>query len=88
MVETVVLRERIRELLTEVVRGEDLLAGIADDTPLREAGVSSMTLINLLSRMEVEFGFEWDEDVDADQLRSIRVLADYVAREYPELVDV
>lgn len=87
MVETRALRERIRGLLADVVKGEDLLAGIADDTPLREAGVSSMALISLLSSMEAEFGFEWDEDVDADQLRSIGVLADYVAREYPDLVD-
>jgi len=46
---------------------------------LREAGVSSNALVSLLVAMEDEFGFEWDDDVRPEVLRSIESLADHVA---------
>lgn len=40
--------------------------------------MSSTALVSLLVAMEDAFGFEWDEDVRPEALRSIASLADHV----------
>ncbi len=49
-----------------------------DTMSLREAGVSSTGLVSLLVAMEETFGFEWEDDVEPEVLRSIDSLAGHV----------
>ncbi|MCF3180162.1 MULTISPECIES: phosphopantetheine-binding protein [unclassified Streptomyces] len=73
------VRLRIRGLLVELSGSDRFVDQVPDDVSLREAGVSSTALVSLLVAMEDAFGFEWDDDVQPEVLRSIRSLADYVA---------
>lgn len=72
-------RQRIRGLLAELFGADSFATGVSDTVSLREAGVSSTALVSLLVAMEDEFGFEWDDDVRPEALRSIGSLADHVA---------
>jgi acyl carrier protein len=72
------VRERIRELLRELIGGDRLVGGLSDTESLRKAGVSSTTLVSLLVAMEDAFGFEWNDDVDPAALRSIESLTGHV----------
>ena len=72
-------RQRIRELLVDVFGGDRFVGGVSDTVSLREAGVPSTALVSLLVAMEDAFGFEWDDDVQPEVLRSIDSLAGYVA---------
>jgi acyl carrier protein len=79
VVETAVdARQRIRELLVEIFGGDRFVGGVPDTLSLREAGVPSTALVSLLVAMEDAFGFEWDDDVRPEVLRSIDSLAGYV----------
>ncbi|MFF1781852.1 phosphopantetheine-binding protein [Streptomyces virginiae] len=81
MLDTAVdVRRRIRGLLVELSGSDRFVDAIPDDVSLREAGVSSTALVNLLVAMEDAFGFEWDDDVRPEVLRSIGSLADHVAQ--------
>ncbi|MYR42907.1 phosphopantetheine-binding protein [Streptomyces sp. SID5910] len=72
------VRQRIRALLVDLF-GDDRFAGNVSDTEsLRQAGMSSTALVSLLVAMEDAFGFEWDEDVRPEALRSIDSLAGHV----------
>jgi acyl carrier protein len=71
-------RLRIRELLVEIFGGDRFVSGVPDTLSLREAGVPSTALVSLLVAMEDAFGFEWDDDVQPEVLRSIDSLAGYV----------
>jgi acyl carrier protein len=71
-------RQRIRELLVGVFGGDRFVGGVSDTVSLREAGVPSTALVSLLVAMEDTFGFEWDDDVQPEVLRSIDSLAGYV----------
>ncbi len=71
-------RQRIRTLLVEMYGGDSFVANLSDTVSLREAGVSSTALVSLLVAMEDTFGFEWDDDVRPEALRSIGSLADHV----------
>jgi acyl carrier protein len=71
-------RQRIRELLVEIFGGDRFVGGVPDTLSLREAGVPSTALVSLLVAMEDAFGFEWDDDVQPEVLRSIDSLAGYV----------
>lgn len=72
-------RQRIRALLVDLFGGDRFISTVPDTVSLREAGVSSNALVSLLVAMEDEFGFEWDDDVRPEVLRSIESLADHVA---------
>ncbi|MCL6296863.1 phosphopantetheine-binding protein [Streptomyces kronopolitis] len=72
------VRQRIRGLLVELFGTDRFVGGVADDVSLREAGVSSTALVSLLVAMEDTFGFEWDDEVRPEVLRSIDSLAGYV----------
>jgi acyl carrier protein len=72
------VRQRIRELLGELYGGGGLPGAVPDTLSLREAGVSSTALVSLLVAMEDAFGFEWDDDVQPEVLRSIDSLAGHV----------
>lgn len=75
---TVEVRQRIRALLVELL-GNDRLAGtVSDGESLRVAGLSSSALVSLLVAMEDAFGFEWQDDVEPEVLRSIDSLAGHV----------
>ncbi|MET7641816.1 phosphopantetheine-binding protein [Streptomyces sp. NPDC005438] len=76
--EAVAVRQRIRELLAEIFGGNRRLDGVPDTMSLREAGVSSTALVSLLVAMEDTFGFEWEDDVRPEVLRSIDSLAGHV----------
>ncbi|MEV8528863.1 MULTISPECIES: hypothetical protein [unclassified Streptomyces] len=72
------VRQRIRELLVDVFGGPSFVSGVQDAVSLREAGVPSTALVALLVAMEDAFGFEWDDDVQPEVLRSIDSLAGHV----------
>ncbi len=72
------VRQRIRALLEDLYRGDDFVGKVSDTVSLRQAGVSSNALVGLLVAMEDAFGFEWNDDVEPEALRSIESLADYV----------
>ncbi|MEV0125740.1 hypothetical protein AB0I16_30045 [Streptomyces sp. NPDC050703] len=72
------VRQRIRELLVDVFGGPSFVGGVPDTVSLREAGVPSTALVALLVAMEDAFGFEWDDDVRPEVLRSIDSLAGHV----------
>ncbi|MFF2012663.1 hypothetical protein ACFVWY_26805 [Streptomyces sp. NPDC058195] len=71
-------RERIRELLADVFGGWTFVKSVPEAVSLREAGVPSTALVALLVAMEDAFGFEWDDDVRPEVLRSIDSLAGHV----------
>ncbi|MFK0288005.1 phosphopantetheine-binding protein [Streptomyces sp. NPDC090499] len=68
----------IRALLATVVCDEDLVADIADTDGLRESGVSSQELIDLLAVLEEQFACEWDDTTAPETLRSIASLGAYI----------
>ncbi|MFD9460122.1 hypothetical protein [Streptomyces sp. NPDC060027] len=72
------VRLRIRELLLGLFTDAGFLSGVPDSASLRQAGVSSNALVSLLVAMEDAFGFEWDDDVRPEALRSVESLADHV----------
>jgi acyl carrier protein len=71
-------RRRIRGLLVDMLGADSFVTGVDDAVSLRAAGVSSTALVSLLVAMEDEFGFEWQDDVRPEALRSITSLADHV----------
>lgn len=75
---TVEVRQRIRALLVDLFGGDRFVNGVSDTVSLREAGVPSTALVSLLVAMEDTFGFEWDDDVEPEVLRSIDSLAGHV----------
>lgn len=72
------VRQQIRELLVDVFGGTSFVSAVPDTVSLREAGVPSTALVALLVAMEDTFGFEWDDDVRPEVLRSIDSLAGHV----------
>ena len=72
-------RLRIRGLLIDQFGDDRLVSVLSDSESLRLAGVSSTGLVNLLVAMEDEFGFEWDDEVAPEALRSIDSLSAHVA---------
>ncbi|WP_162793756.1 phosphopantetheine-binding protein [Streptomyces paludis] len=72
------VRRRIRGLLIDLFGNDRLVGNVSDAESLRQAGISSTALVSLLVAMEDAFGFEWDEDVRPEALRSIESLADHV----------
>lgn len=73
------IRERIRALIVELYGNDSFSRSVSDTVSLRKAGMSSNALVGLLVAMEDAFGFEWDDDVQPEALRSIESLADHVA---------
>ncbi|WP_328791375.1 MULTISPECIES: hypothetical protein [unclassified Streptomyces] len=71
------LRQRVRGLLVDLF-GSERFAGLPDSVSLREAGLPSTGLVSLLVAMEDAFGFEWDDDVEPEVMRSIDSLARHV----------
>ena len=71
-------RGRIRALLVDLYGSDGFISTVADSVSLRQAGVSSNALVSLLVAMEDAFGFEWDDDVRPEALRSIESLAEHV----------
>ncbi|MEV7617216.1 hypothetical protein [Streptomyces sp. NPDC089799] len=74
----VAVRQRIRDLLVELFGRERFPGGIEDSVSLREAGLPSTGLVSLLVAMEDAFGFEWDDDVQPEVLRSVDSLTGHV----------
>ncbi|MGW8328573.1 hypothetical protein ACWGLE_11795 [Streptomyces sp. NPDC055897] len=72
------VRQQIRELLVGVFGGRSFVNAVHDAVSLREAGLPSTALVALLVAMEDAFGFEWDDDVRPEVLRSIDSLAGHV----------
>ena len=72
------VRRRIRALLVDLYGGDRLVDAVSDTVSLRKAGVSSSALVGLLVAMEDAFGFDWDDDVRPEALRSIESLAGHV----------
>ncbi|MFI6403210.1 hypothetical protein [Streptomyces sp. NPDC050548] len=71
------VRHRIRTLLVDL-GGARFAGEVPDTVSLREAGLPSTALVGLLVAMEDAFGFEWDDDVSPEVLRSIDSLAGHV----------
>ncbi|MBQ1047295.1 hypothetical protein KBX50_02200 [Micromonospora sp. C51] len=71
-------RQRIRELLIGMHGPDSFVRTVSDEVSLRQQGLSSAALVSLLVAMEDAFGFEWDDDIQPEVLRSISSLADHV----------
>ncbi|WP_405792655.1 hypothetical protein [Streptomyces sp. NBC_01506] len=71
------LQQRVRGLLAELF-GDERFAGLPGSVSLREAGLPSTGLVSLLVALEDAFGFEWDDDVEPEVLRSIDSLSRHV----------
>lgn len=69
---------RIHGLLIDILRNTASDLDIPAERGLREAGVSSASLIALLVQMEEEFDFEWDDDTPPEVFRSISTLSEFV----------
>ncbi|GGO10145.1 hypothetical protein GCM10010116_20440 [Microbispora rosea subsp. aerata] len=78
MPDTAEARQRIRSLLVELLGNDQFVSRVSDTESLRTAGLSSHALVGLLVAMEDAFGFEWQDDVEPEVLRSIDSLAGYV----------
>lgn len=78
MPDTAEARQRIRSLLVELLGNDQFVSRVSDTESLRTAGLSSQALVGLLVAMEDAFGFEWQDDVEPEVLRSIDSLAGYV----------
>lgn len=76
--EALEVRQRIRALVADLYGNGRFVDTMPDDASLRQAGMSSTALVSLLVAMEDAFGFEWDEDVRPEALRSIESLANHV----------
>ncbi|SDI12559.1 Acyl carrier protein [Actinokineospora alba] len=72
-------KARIRALLVDMLGPDSFVTDLSDTVSLRQGGVSSTALVSLLVAMEDEFGFEWQDDVAPEALRSISSLAGHVA---------
>ncbi|MCK9893437.1 hypothetical protein [Frankia sp. AgB32] len=72
------VRLRIRELLFDLFTDAEFLSAVPDSASLRQSGVSSNALVSLLVAMEDAFGFQWDDDVRPEVLRSVDSLAGHV----------
>lgn len=72
------VRQQIRRLLVDLFGGPSFAGEVPDTASLREAGVPSTALVALLVAMEDAFGFQWDDDVRPEVLRSIDSLASHV----------
>ncbi|CAM5423077.1 MULTISPECIES: phosphopantetheine-binding protein [Streptomyces] len=72
------VKQRIRELLADLFGSDRSVSDVPDTVSLREAGLPSTALVSLLVAMEDAFGFEWDDDVEPEVLRSIESLAGHV----------
>lgn len=76
--EALEVRQRIRTLLVDLYGNDRFVSAVSDTASLRQAGMSSNALVGLLVAMENAFGFEWDDDIRPEALRSIESLADHV----------
>lgn len=72
------VRQRIRAIIVDLYGNDRFVSAGSDAASLRQAGMSSNALVGLLVAMEDAFGFEWDDDVRPEALRSIESLADHV----------
>ncbi|MCC3767697.1 phosphopantetheine-binding protein [Streptomyces sp. UNOC14_S4] len=54
------------------------IARIDPDAPLRELGLPSMVLVDLLVRIEREFAFTWDEDTPPQTFGTLSALARHI----------
>lgn len=67
-------------LLELVTEGRiDISAHTDGEADLREFGVDSLSLLNLLVAIEDELGFEWDPETPASTFRSLASIADFLA---------
>ncbi|MFJ7330956.1 hypothetical protein ACIQVN_32525 [Streptomyces cyaneofuscatus] len=72
------IQQRVRGLLVDLFGSERFADGFPASVSLREAGLPSTGLVSLLVAMEDAFGFEWDDDVEPEVLRSIDSLTRHV----------
>ncbi|RLU87519.1 hypothetical protein CTZ27_23120 [Streptomyces griseocarneus] len=69
---------RLVRLLVRTVPEPLDVARIDPDAPLRELGLPSMVLVDLLVRIEREFAFTWDEDTPPQTFGTLAALARHI----------
>lgn len=88
MSEQAQLRQRLKELLIERLKFEDMTADdIGDDEPLFEGGLAldSIDALEIVVMLESEFGIKVKNETSArDSFKSISSLADLVERKTKE----
>lgn len=73
-------------LLREVAP-DDLPQEIGTHGPntIRRLGLTSFVLLELMLKIEEEFNFEWDDDVELEVVQSFEAMAAYTAEQSPRL---
>ena len=71
-------RARLCNLLSQVSQGKIGVSASEIDTPLKDLGMDSVTLLSFLVAIEDTFGLEWPADVAKDVFASIASIALYV----------
>lgn len=74
------LRDRLADLVSQATDGELTVAEVRQGTILSDLGFGSLGLLRLVDAVELEFGVELDLNHDADALRTVDHLADWLVR--------
>jgi acyl carrier protein len=75
------MTSRLAEIVRQVMPEKSALAGLAGDTDLYGAGLTSMAMVKLMLSVEVEFDISIpDEDLHPDNFRSIGAIEALVGR--------
>lgn len=72
------LRDRLRDVLSEVSRGKITVSRAQSDAPLKDLGMDSVTLLSFLVAVEDLVGIEWPADIPKSTFASIASIADYI----------
>ncbi len=71
------MKEKIEKILTELVPGINL----SSDNLMEEDGVQSLTMIHLISELDIAFGIEITfNDIENDNFRSVDAIEKMVKR--------
>ncbi len=77
-----VMKEKIKNIISEVKNEGDLVNKINDTTDIiNEVGMDSLQVINFILRVEEEFDVEIDfEEFDLDHLSSLSTFCNYLSK--------
>ncbi len=80
-------RERLRDLVTEILDEKQIVRPFADDETLAEIGIASIDMVTLLLAVENAFDLEVpQEEITTDMFRSVATIDSLVQRLRPGTV--
>lgn len=73
------LTKKILEIMEEKTGMKELSENINFELELKDAGINSISFINIVVSIEIEFGFEFgDSDLDYKKYSTLKSLVTYV----------